>query len=284
MLYPAGTEYSSSPSFSLSLFLSHCFAFLSSGPTTFTGSRRPWRAYCAGNVPVEPGTDFDEIMTSGLCAVCSQSTAAAGGCNHAALRNVPSLLPPPPFRPRCGRRSVLCQRWNCIMLSLSLCCFRSLSSPLLPSRTHLAGWACGYGFEEAKRLARDKRICFTATTRRQEWRRREGDEIWIALSPRSSYNGGTLNCRNRATDNSHRQHIQRVFYCWNCSPSAFEDERLWFSPRVPGKSGGGLALFQRDIFARTPLREDLKLLKGKKARYFSKNRRMLLRVNKKRNI
>lgn len=62
----------------------------------------------------------------------------------------------------------------------------------------------GYGFEETKRLARDKRICFTATVRGAGDEDRGDGEIWIALSSCRRTTGGSLNCRNRAADNSRR--------------------------------------------------------------------------------
>lgn len=65
-----------------------------------------------------------------------------------------SPLPPPlPWPTNCSPLA-----WNCIVLS----------TPFHPN-TSCGMNARGYGFEETERLARDKRICFTATTRGARW-------------------------------------------------------------------------------------------------------------------
>lgn len=58
----------------------------------------------------------------------------------------------------------------------------------------------GYGFEETKRVVRDKRICFT--TLRRSGKRRQGRDLNSAVP---LYNDETLNCRNRATNNLHHR-------------------------------------------------------------------------------
>ncbi|EGI57981.1 hypothetical protein G5I_13959 [Acromyrmex echinatior] len=104
-------------------------------------------------------------MTSGLCAVCShRRVAPAGGplehragCSRAALRNVP------------------CHPSHLTSLSSHLhpeevfSVGAELHRPLcILHPEHILQDERGCGFEEAKRFARDKRICFTAMRRRIE--------------------------------------------------------------------------------------------------------------------
>lgn len=86
------------------------------------------------------------------------------GCSRAALRNVP-----PPFSPPCPPPVTADE-----VFSVSVELRRPLCA-LHPE--HILRDERGYGFEETKRLARDKRICFTATARRAGDEGRGEDEI-----------------------------------------------------------------------------------------------------------
>jgi len=146
---------------------------LSVVPPPFLRARLfPWTRNRVGNVPVEPTTDFDEIMTSGLCAVCShRRVAPAGGllehragCSRAALRNVP-------YHP--SRLTSLSSHLHPEeVFSVGAELHRPLC--ILHPEHILQDESCGCGFEEAKRFARDKRICFTAMRRQAKSEDRRG--------------------------------------------------------------------------------------------------------------
>ncbi|KYM81945.1 hypothetical protein ALC53_07586 [Atta colombica] len=101
-------------------------------------------------------------MTSGLCAVCShRRVAPAGGllehragCSRAALRNVPC------------HPSRLTSLSSHLQPEEVFSVGAELHRPLcILHPEHILQDERGCGFEEAKRFARDKRICFTAMRR-----------------------------------------------------------------------------------------------------------------------
>jgi len=97
-----------------------------------------------------------------------------------------------------------------------------LHTSLIPNTSRgMSTAACG--FEEMKRLIRDKRICFTASM--GVGKRRDERDLDSALSRVV----GTLNCRNRA-DNSHRDAVA-VFHGWNCPRSPLLPVLLAGNPR-----------------------------------------------------